>query len=63
MDGKISNLLEIASLRRYTLTDGEESGLEVIDCDNGKMRFMLNVSCALDMMQLWHEGKNVSFIS
>ncbi len=63
MNAKISNLSEVASLRRYTLTDGRACGLDVIDCDNGKIRFLLNVSCALDIMQLYHEGENISFLS
>ena len=63
MNGMISNLSEIAYLRRYTLASGKETGVEVIECDNGKIRFTLNVSCALDVMQLWHCGTNVSFIS
>lgn len=63
MDGRISNFQQVASLRRYTLTDGRGKGLEVIDCDNGKLRFLLNVSKALDVMQLYHEGQNTSFLS
>ena len=63
MDGKISNFSQIASLRRYTLTEGKEKGLDVLDCDNGKIRFLLNVSKACDIMQFYHEGQNVSFIS
>ncbi len=63
MDGRISNHQQIASLRRYTLTDGEEKGIEVIDCDNGTLRFLINVSKACDMMQLYHKGQNMSFIS
>jgi len=63
MDGRISNLEQVASLRRYTLTDGRGKGLDVIDCDNGKIRFLLNVSKALDMMQLYCDGKNMTFIS
>ncbi|MBQ8342147.1 MAG: DUF4432 family protein [Clostridia bacterium] len=63
MNSKISNFDQICSLRRYTLTEGEGGGLDVIDCDNGKLRFLLNVSCALDMMQLYCEGTNLSFIS
>ena len=63
MNGMISNLSEIAYLRRYTYSAGRESGVEVIECDNGKIRFLLNVSCALDIIQLWHGGTNVSFIS
>ena len=63
MDGKISNFGQVASLRRYTLTEGREKGLDVLDCDNGKLRFLINVSKACDVMQLYHEGQNVSFVS
>ncbi len=63
MNGKISNYMQAASIRRYAFTDGVEKGLDVIDCDNGKIRFLLNVSKALDVMQLYHEGQNMSFIS
>ena len=63
MDGRISNLMQVCSLRRYELTEGKERGLRVIDCDNGRIRFLLNESKALDMMQLYHEGQNISFIS
>ena len=62
-NGKISNLAQVASLRRYRLAGGKEDGLEVIDCDNGRLRFLLNVSKALDVMQVYHEGQNISFIS
>lgn len=55
--------MQKASLRRYTLTDGRGKGLEIIDCDNGKLRFLLNVNKALDVMQLYHEGQNMSFLS
>lgn len=63
MNGKISNSVQAASIRRYTFTEGIEKGLDVIDCDNGKLRFLLNVSKALDIMQLYHEGQNASFVS
>lgn len=63
MDRKISNFQQVASLRRYTLSEGKEKGLEVIDCDNGTLRFLLNVSKGLDVMQLYHKGQNVSFVS
>ena len=63
MDGKISNFGQVASLRRYTLTEGRGKGLDVLDCDNGKIRFLLNVSKACDIMQLYHEGQNMSFVS
>lgn len=63
MDGRISNFGQVASLRRYVLTEGSEKGLEVLDCDNGNIRFLLNLNKACDIMQLYHEGKNVSFVS
>lgn len=63
MDGRISNFQQVASLRRYTITTGRGKGLDVIDCDNGKIRFLLNVTKALDVMQIYHEGQNVSFLS
>ncbi len=63
MNGKISNLSQVCSAKRYVLFDGAEKGLEIIDCTNGKIRFLLNVSKALDISQLWHEGQNVSFVS
>ena len=63
MDGKITNFMQIASLRRYTVTEGRAAGLDVIDCDNGKLRFLINVSKACDIMQMYHEGENLSFIS
>ena len=63
MDGRISNLAQVASIRRYTFTEGREKGLDVIDCDNGKIRFLLNVSKACDIMQIYHDGENVSFVS
>lgn len=63
MDGKISNLCQVASLRRYVLCDGAERGLEVIDCNNGTLRFLINVSKACDIMQLYHRGENVSFVT
>ena len=63
MDERISEFAQVASLRRYTITEGRGKGLDVIDCDNGKTRFLLNVSKACDMMQLYYKGKNMSFVS
>lgn len=63
MNGKISNLAQIAYIRRYILTEGKESGLKVAEIYNGRLRFLLNESKALDMMQLFDNGRNVSFIS
>ena len=59
MDRRISNFEQVASVRRYVLCDGAQKGIEVIDCDNGNIRFLLNVSKACDVMQLYHEGQNV----
>lgn len=63
MDERISNFSQVASLRRYVLSEGKERGVEVIDCDNGKLRFLLNVTKSLDIMQIYYEGENVSFVS
>ena len=63
MKGKISNFDQVAYLRRYTLTEGKEAGLKVIEVYNGRLRFLLNESKALDMMQLFHGGVNCSFLS
>ena len=63
MNAKISNLEQIAYARRYTLNCGKEDGIRVIEVNNGKLRFMLNESKALDVMQMWHKGENISFIS
>ncbi len=63
MNGKINHLNQIAYVRRYTLTDGIEAGIKVVEVYNGKMRFLLNESKALDVMQLFHEGVNMSFLS
>lgn len=63
MDERISNFAQVASLRRYTITEGKGKGLDVIDCDTGKIRFLLNVNKACDMMQLYHKGQNMTFIS
>ena len=63
MDGRISNFDQVAYLRRYTLTEGRESGLRVIEVYNGRLRFLLSESKALDMMQLFDRGVNCSFLS
>ena len=63
MDARISEFAQVASLRRYTFTEGREKGLDVIDCDTGKIRFLLNINKACDIMQLYYKGQNMSFIS
>ncbi len=62
-DGKISNFMQVASVRRYEMTEGQGKGLRMIECDNGKIRFLLNESKGLDISQLWYEGQNISFVS
>lgn len=62
-NGKISNLNQICSLQRYVALDGEMKGLSVIDCHSGKLHFLINESKALDIMQVYYCGENVSFIS
>lgn len=60
---KINNSLQSAYIRRYTLTEGAENGLKVIELCNENLRVLLNESKALDVMQVWHKGVNISFIS
>lgn len=55
--------MQAASIRRYEMTEGSERGLKVLDCDNGKLRFLLNESKALDVMQMYCDGRNISFVS
>ncbi|MDE6397849.1 MAG: aldose 1-epimerase family protein, partial [Clostridiales bacterium] len=63
MNEKVSNLSQIAYVRRYIFTDGNEAGVKIAEVNNGKLRFLLNESKALDVSQLWHEGTNISFVS
>ncbi len=60
---KICNFLQDGYIRRYVLSEGNESGLKVIELDNGCIRLLLNESKGLDVMQLWHKGTNISFVS
>lgn len=64
IDRKLANNLDqCIYARRATLSDGKQNGLEIIECDNGSIHFVLDVSHALDIYQLSHEGTNISFIS
>ncbi|MBP3291847.1 MAG: DUF4432 family protein [Clostridia bacterium] len=63
MNGKINHLSQIAYARRYTLTEGTEAGIKVVEVYNGRIRFLLNESKALDMMQLFDGEVNISFLS
>ena len=63
MNGKISNLAQVAYVRKYTMDGGKENGTKIIEVNNGNIRFLLNASKALDVTQLWHKGTNISFLS
>ena len=52
MDKRINHFDQIAYIRRYTLTDGKEAGLKIVEVNNGCLRFLLNESKALDISQL-----------
>ena len=45
------------------MTEGKETGLKVIELNNGTLRVLLNESKALDIMQVWYKGVNMSFVS
>lgn len=62
-NGRLNHACQAAYVRRYTLTDGAESGLKVVECNNGKLRVLLNESKALDIMQIFYKGQNTSFVS
>lgn len=62
-NGKINNSLQVGYIRRYVLTEGKENGLRVIELNNGVLRVLLNESKGLDIMQVWHKGVNMSFVS
>ena len=63
MNGKISNPSQICCARRVVLTEGKEAGLRVLELDNGVLRVLVNESRAFDLMQMFHRGMNVSFVS
>ncbi len=63
MNRMISNTAQVIKALRYTLTEGKGKGLDVIDCTVGKTRALLNVTKCLDVMQAYHCGENLSFIS
>lgn len=62
-NGMINNAAQVIGVKRYVLMGGTENGLRVIECTNGKLRFLLNESKALDIMQLFYDGQNMSFVS
>ena len=62
-NGRISNAAQVLGIKRYTLNGGAENGLRVIECTNGALRFLINESKALDIMQIFYKGENISFVS
>ena len=62
-DKRVNNSLQLGYVRRYTLSEGKENGLKVVELNNGILRVLLNESKALDVMQIWYKGVNMSFVS
>lgn len=60
---QISNLSQVAYIREYTLESGKEEGVKVIELFNNHLRVLLNKSKALDIMQIFHDGINMSLIT
>lgn len=60
---QISNLSQVIYIREYVIQSGRENGVEVIELNNPHLRVLLNKSKALDIMQIFHQGMNISFIS
>ena len=60
---QISNIQEVAYIREYKFTAGKEKDVEVIEIFNGILRILLNKSKALDILQLFYKGKNMSLIT
>lgn len=60
---KVSHPAQLSYVRRYTLSDGNEAGIRVVELYSGRLRVLLNESRALDIIQLFHDGVNLSFLS
>lgn len=63
MDPRIGNHEQVCSVRRVEALDGRGAGTRLVYVANGRLHFTLSESNALDILQLWHEGTNVSFVS
>lgn len=59
----IGNLSQLCSAVRSQVTEGRAAGTRLIHVSNGCLNFVLDETHALDIVQLWHEGVNVSFVS
>lgn len=63
MNKMINNPEQVAYVRRYTLNGGASDGIKVVEVYNGVLRLLLNESKALDIMQMFHQGTNISYLS
>lgn len=61
--GKLGNPGQICTARRVQAIDGRGAGARLIYASNGRLNFTLSESNALDILQLWHKGMNVGFLS
>ena len=59
---RIANRLQNSYVRRYTLTEGKECGIRVVELGCGVMRALINENHGMDIMQLSHRGDNIGFI-
>ncbi len=62
-NGKIGNAEQVCSARRVQALDGRGAGTRLLCASNGRLNFVLSESNALDILQLWHGGTNVGFLS
>ena len=59
----VGNSSQLCSAVRSQVTEGRAAGTRLIHISNGCLNFALEETHALDIVQLWHEGVNVSFVS
>lgn len=60
---KIGHAGQVCSAVRSLVTDGRAQGARLVHVANDRLHFVLAESNALDVLQLWHEGMNVGFLS
>ena len=63
MNRKLGNDAQMCGIQRVTADGGRGDGEHLLYVHNGKLHFVLSLSHALDIPQLWHEGTNMSFVS
>ena len=59
----VGNAAQLCSAVRSQVTEGRAAGTRLVHVANGCLNLVLDESHALDVVQLWHEGVNVSFVS